>query len=188
MTTCPRTRRPRLVTRLPQLEMAAELTRIELGYRAAIETEIEHVRPDLVRERAIVAVRIARARQAAALAALADAYGRQPVVYLIHFDRLYMPYPGAPLRDCAGHYCGWTTNLAARLARHATGGGARLLAVVHQADISWQLARVWPGPRERERQLKRQGGASRRCPLCRPLGLAGEVRHILPGDCQRGCS
>lgn len=155
MTTCTR---PRLLTRLPQLELAAELSRLELGYRAAIEMEVEHVRPDLVRERAIVAVRLARARQAEAFAAVAAAWDRQPVVYLIHFDRRYQH---------AGHYCGWTENLAARLARHAAGDGARLLAVIHQADISWCLARVWPGTRERERQLKRQGGAARRCPLCR---------------------
>ena len=166
MTTCTRTRRPRLATRLPQLESDTELTRIELGYRAAIAMEIEHIRPDLVRERAIVAVRIAQARQVAGWAELAAAYGG-PLVYLLHFDRLYVPYPGAPLRDCAGHYTGWTENLAARLTRHAAGDGARLLAVVHQADISWQLARVWPGRRDRERQLKRQGGASRRCPLCK---------------------
>ena len=162
MTACTRIRPPRLATRLPQLEFDTELTRIELGYRAAMAMEIEHIRPDLVRERAVVAVRIARARQAAAWAELADAYGRQSVVYLLHFDRLYMPYPGAPLRDCACHYCGWTTDLKTRLARHAAGDGARLLAVVHRAG-SWQLARIWPGPRERERQLKRQGGASR-CP------------------------
>jgi len=164
VTTRTRPRRPRLQTVLPRLELATELSRIEVGYRAAMAMEIEHIRPDLIRHHADMAVRMARVRQIAALAALADAYGRQPVVYLIHFDRLYIPYPGTPLRDCAGHYCGWTENLARRLARHATGGGARLLAVVHQAGISWQLARVWPGPRERERQLKRQGGASRRCP------------------------
>ncbi len=177
MTACTRPRRPRLLTRLPQLESDTELTRIELGYRAAIAMEIEHLRPDLVRERAIVAVRIARARHAAALAAVAAAYAGQPVVYLIHFDRLYIPYPGAPLRDGAGHYCGWTTDLAARLARHAAGNGARLVAVVHQAGISWRLARVWPGPRERERQLKRQGGASRRCPLCKGLRRI----EVIPG-------
>jgi hypothetical protein len=167
VTTCTRPRRPRLHTALPQLEQVAELSRIELGYAAAMALEIEHARPDLIRERAIVAARIARARQAAAWAEFAAAYGREPVVYLLHFRDLYVPYPGAPLRDCAGHYCGWTCNLASRLARHAAGDGARLLAVVHQAGITWQLARVWPGSRERERQLKRQGGASRRCPLCR---------------------
>jgi len=175
VTTCTRLGRPGLQAVLPRLELDTELTRIEVGYRAAMAVEIEHVRPDLICHRADVAVRIARARQAAALAAVAGAYGRQPVVYLIHFDRLYMPYPGAPLRDCAGHYCGWTQNLAVRLARHAAGDGARLLAVVHQAGITWQLARVWPGPRERERQLKRQGGASRRCPLCKMPQQAKEA-------------
>ena len=180
MATCTRPRRPRLQTVLPRLELATELGRIEVGYRAAMEMEIEHVRPDLIRHRADMAARMARVRQAAAWAAVAGAYGEQPVVYLLHFDRLYVPYPDAPLWDCAGHYCG-TTDLAARLARHAAGNGARLVAVVHQAGISWQLARVWPGPRERERQLKRQGGASRRCPLCRLPRRAGEVRHILEG-------
>jgi hypothetical protein len=170
------------------MELDIELTRIELGYAAAMAMEMEHLRPDLVRERAIVAGRIARARQAAALTAAAAAYSGQPVVYLLHFDRLYVPYPGALLRDCAGHYCGWTTDLTIRLARHAAGNGARLLAVVHQAGISWQLARVWPGPRERERQLKRQGGASRRCPLCKRPQPTGAVRCILPEDYERGQS
>ncbi|MGH3525757.1 MAG: hypothetical protein ACRDQ6_00400 [Pseudonocardiaceae bacterium] len=78
-------------------------------------------------------------------------------VYLLHFDRRYRH---------AGHYLGWTVDLPARLAEHAAGRGARLLAVVHEAGISWQLARTWVGPRGRERQLKRQGGASRCCPLC----------------------
>lgn len=157
MTACTRARRPRLQTRLPRLELDIELTRIELGYRAALAMEIEHIRPDLVRHRAEMAVRIARHRQAAAGAALAGAYGRQPVVYLLHFDQRYRH---------AGHYTG-TEDLAARLARHAVGDGARLLEVVHQAGITWQLARIWPGPRARERQLKRQGGASRHCPLCK---------------------
>jgi predicted GIY-YIG superfamily endonuclease len=79
-------------------------------------------------------------------------------VYLLHFDR---PYKHAK------HYLGWTPgDLSARLAQHGTGQGARLLAVVHAAGIGWQLARTWTGSRKRERQLKTQGGASRRCPLC----------------------
>jgi predicted GIY-YIG superfamily endonuclease len=78
-------------------------------------------------------------------------------VYLLHFDR---PYKHAK------HYTGWTDDLGARLAHHAAGNGARLLAVVHAAGIGWQLARTWPGDRARERQIKRQGGASRHCPMC----------------------
>jgi hypothetical protein len=41
------------------------------------------------------------------------------------------------------------------------------MEVVNDAGIEWQLARVWAGGRERERQLKRQGGASRHCPVCK---------------------
>lgn len=79
-------------------------------------------------------------------------------VYLLHFDRRYQH---------AGHYTGWAADLNARLAEHAAGRGARLLTVVRDAGINWTLARTWPGSRGRERQLKRQGGAARRCPLCR---------------------
>lgn len=78
-------------------------------------------------------------------------------VYLIHFDRPYKH---------ARHYLGWASDLDARLADHAAGHGARLLAVVRTAGIGWRLARTWTGSRQRERQLKRQGGASRCCPLC----------------------
>jgi predicted GIY-YIG superfamily endonuclease len=78
-------------------------------------------------------------------------------VYLLHFDRPY---------GHARHYLGWTADLPSRLAEHAAGRGARLLEVVSQAGIGWQLARTWTGGRARERQLKRQGGASRCCPCC----------------------
>jgi predicted GIY-YIG superfamily endonuclease len=84
-------------------------------------------------------------------------------VYLLHFDQPYRH---------ARHYIGWTTDLAARLAEHARGQGARLLAVVREAGITWRLARTWPGDRRRERQIKNQGGAARCCPCCgvRPRG------------------
>lgn len=78
-------------------------------------------------------------------------------IYLLHFDRPYKH---------ARHYCGWTANLDARLVEHATGHGARLLAVITQAGISYRLARTWHGGRTRERQIKRQGGLSRCCPDC----------------------
>ncbi len=79
-------------------------------------------------------------------------------VYLLHFDRPYAH---------AAHYTGWATDLDARLADHSAGRGARLLAVIQAAGIGWTLARTWPATtRTRERALKRQGGASRRCPLC----------------------
>jgi predicted GIY-YIG superfamily endonuclease len=87
-------------------------------------------------------------------------------IYLLHFTRPYQH---------AAHYTGWATNLDARLAEHANGRGARLLTVVRNAGIGWTLARTWPGTRSRERALKRQGGASRRCPLC-------GIRPRTPGE------
>jgi predicted GIY-YIG superfamily endonuclease len=97
--------------------------------------------------------------------------GADGVVYLLHFDQPYRH---------AAHYTGWTTHLDTRLAQHATGRGARLLAVITQAGIGFTLARTWPGPRSRERALKRQGGASRRCPLC---GItARTTRDEVPSD------
>ena len=89
-------------------------------------------------------------------------------VYLLHFDRPYAH---------AGHYTGWTTDLTARLAEHAAGHGARLPAVVRSAGIGWRLARTWTGGRAVERALKRQGGASRRCPLCGVTPRTGVVRR-----------
>jgi predicted GIY-YIG superfamily endonuclease len=80
------------------------------------------------------------------------------VVYLVHFTRPYRH---------ARHYTGWTADLDSRLSEHQAGRGARLLQVITEAGIDWTLARTWDGTRERERQLKRQGGASRRCPICR---------------------
>ena len=78
-------------------------------------------------------------------------------VYLLHFDRPYRH---------ARHYVGWAKNVTARLAQHEVGQGARLLQVVRDAGITWTLARTWQGTRNRERQIKSMGGASRRCPLC----------------------
>ena len=86
--------------------------------------------------------------------------GRHPLgtVYLFHFDQRY---------EHAGHYTGWAEDLDHRVAEHQAGRGARLIEVITQAGISFRLARTWPGvTRARERQLKRQGGASRHCPIC----------------------
>lgn len=86
------------------------------------------------------------------------------LVYLIHLDR---PIGNVQSRTgFARHYTGWAKDLDARLADHAAGRGSKLMAAVKQAGISWSVARTWPGTRARERQLKSQGGASRRCPQC----------------------
>jgi hypothetical protein len=56
------------------------------------------------------------------------------------------------------------------------------MQVVGEQGIGWQLARVWTGTRDRERSLKRSGGAARRCPVCQlaKLGLALPARPVDP--------
>jgi hypothetical protein len=101
----------------------------------------------------------------AELLAVLEARGRLVgICYLLHFDRP-IGDPANP-RGFASHYTGWTLDLPARLVDHAAGRGARLMEVVGEAGIGWQLARVWSGTRARERSLKRSGGAARRCPVC----------------------
>ena len=103
-------------------------------------------------------------------------------VYLIHFDRPYKH---------ARHYVGQTKNVKRRLAEHAAGRGARLLAVVQQAGIGWQVARLWPGGAARERQLKAQGGHARKCPLCGvhpralPRNADGSLSRSLTTDAEK---
>jgi hypothetical protein len=126
--------------------------------------------------------------------------GATGIVYLLHFDQPYMPYPGAPRLACAQHYTGLAPGgprtLARRLARHGTARGARLMLAVAKAGITWQLARTWPGDPAREKQPKRQGGAARRCPMCgvkpRPGELSrnanGSVSRSLASDAQLGAA
>jgi hypothetical protein len=103
--------------------------------------------------------------------------GRHPLgtVYLLHFDQRY---------EHAGHYTGFAegSGLLKRLGEHAAGRGARLVEVITQAGISFRLARIWPGvTRARERQLKQQGGASRRCPICLDQPATSGQRHDQAG-------
>ncbi len=78
-------------------------------------------------------------------------------IYLLHLDK--------PLRH-ARHYVGLADDLPARLERHASGQGARMLAVCRERGITWRVARTWQGDRKLERWLKRKKGAAWFCPLC----------------------
>jgi hypothetical protein len=112
-------------------------------------------------------------------------------VYLLCFRD---PSTGAhrPLRgngcrgQYAGHYWGWTDDLVRRIAQHRNPrwrGAGRLVQVALAAGLTFELAWLeYPATRGRERRLKNQGSAYRRCPLCRgtggPLDAAAAVAAI----------
>ncbi len=82
-------------------------------------------------------------------------------VYLLHFERPYKH---------ARHYVGMTVNLDRRLEQHRTGDGYqqnRLMQMVHEHGIPFQLARTWEGGRVREVQIHRRGGKAKFCAVCR---------------------
>ena len=92
----------------------------------------------------------------------------------------------------AGHYWGWTQDLVRRISQHrnpAWAGAGRLVQVALEAGLSFELAWCeYPATRGRERRLKNQGSAYRRCPLCRgtggpldPAAAVAAVQHQLGG-------
>ena len=85
--------------------------------------------------------------------------GEVGTIYLLHFDRPYRH---------AQHYLGWTSNLEQRLAAHRNGkAGARLMEVIAEKGIGFQVARTWTGTRSDERRKKVSGHSVRSCPICR---------------------
>ncbi len=78
--------------------------------------------------------------------------------YLLHFV--------TPYRH-ARHYLGSSHDLANRLAQHRSGGGARLMEVVHEHGITWVVAKTWIGGRALESRLKRYHSGVKLCPICR---------------------
>lgn len=93
-------------------------------------------------------------------------------VYLIHFEERYYH---------AGHYLGYSSNLAERIRAHRESRGARLMEVVNELGIHWRVVRVWPdGGYELERALKAQRNGPRLCPLCNPR-LAEELPELSGG-------
>jgi len=112
-------------------------------------------------------------------------------VYLLCFrdpaTGQHQPLVGKGCRgQYAGHYWGWTVNLIRRITEHRNPrwhGAGRLVQVARAAGLTFELAWLeYPATRGRERRLKNQGSAYRRCPLCRgtggPLNPAAAVAAV----------
>jgi hypothetical protein len=100
-------------------------------------------------------------------------------VYLLCFrdptTGQHQPLVGKGCRgQYAGHYWGWTDDLVRRINQHRNPrwrGAGRLVQVALEAGLTFELAWLeYPATRGRERRLKNQGSAYRRCPLCRGTG------------------
>lgn len=90
---------------------------------------------------------------------MSDSDGPLGVVYLLHFER---PYKHAQ------HYVGFCERLAGvdtRIEYHANGRGSRLMAVVSQAGIGFDIVRLWRGTRSDERRLHNAQSRAY-CPVC----------------------
>lgn len=87
-------------------------------------------------------------------------------VYLIHFDDPY---------EHARHYLGWTNDLEYRMRQHQNGNGARLMAVIAEAQIPWRIVRLWEADRSVEATFKRWHCNTKLCPVCNPGTLCGQI-------------
>jgi hypothetical protein len=183
----------RLTGRLP-LEIQVQVGRLRHAVKLAIQTQAS--------SRPIAAPGPAGADSAAALRSWIAAQpwaqpGPAGWVYLLCFrdpaTGEHRPLQGQGCRgQYAGHYWGWTQDLVRRIAQHrnpAWAGAGRLVQVALAAGLSFELAWLeYPATRGRERRLKNQGSAYRRCPLCRgtggpldPAAAVAAIQHTLGG-------
>jgi hypothetical protein len=168
----------RLTGRLP-LEVQVQASRLRHAVKLGVQAEAARTAP-----LPVPAPAVAGRDQAAALRAwIATQPWTQPGpvgwVYLLCFrdptTGHHAPLQGNGCRgQYAGHYWGWTDDLIRRINQHRNPrwrGAGRLVQVALAAGLTFELAWLeYPATRGRERRLKNQGSAYRRCPLCRGTG------------------
>jgi hypothetical protein len=168
----------RLTGRLP-LEIQVQLSRLRHAVKLAVQAQAEAAsRPGPAAPAPVSGDPAAALRSWIAEQPWAQP-GPQGWVYLLCFrdpaTGQHRPLHGQGCRgQYAGHYWGWTQDLVRRIREHRnptwTGAG-RLVQVALEAGLSFELAWCeYPATRGRERRLKNQGSAYRRCPLCRGTG------------------
>jgi len=91
--------------------------------------------------------------------------GESAQVYVLHFDRPYWS-------NCQ-HYVGYTKiGVQERLRVHRAGNGSKLVKYAMSRGINFSLVHVENfdtvgEARRRERQIKKNGGGGKICPLCK---------------------
>ena len=167
----------RLTGRLP-LEIQVQLSRLRHAVKLAIQAQAAS-QPGVASPPAQPEVDAGAALRAWIAAQPWAQPGPQGWVYLLCFrdptTGQHRPLQGQGCRgQYAGHYWGWTQDLVRRITQHrnpAWTGAGRLVQVALEAGLSFELAWLeYPATRGRERRLKNQGSAYRRCPLCRGTG------------------
>jgi hypothetical protein len=98
-------------------------------------------------------------------------------VYLVHLDPPIEHIEVGPHAGAA-HYTGSADDLQARMAKHGTSEGARLLQVQRERGGSWHIARTWPGGKYEERAIKEWKQAPRLCPDCTPGTERGALADV----------
>jgi hypothetical protein len=182
----------RLTGRLP-LEVQVQVSRLRHAVKLTIQTQAARTAalpptptPSAAMEPAGAALRAWIAAQPWTQP------GPQGWVYLLCFrdpaTGHHAPLQGNGCRgQYAGHYWGWTDDLIRRINHEHRNprwhGAGRLVQVALAAGLTFELAWLeYPATRGRERRLKNQGSAYRRCPLCRgtggPLDPAAAVAAI----------
>jgi hypothetical protein len=186
----------RLTGRLP-LEIQVQLSRLRHAVKAAIQAHAEAASPPGTTAPTPASVDPAAALRTWIAAQPWAQPGPQGWVYLLCFrdpaTGEHRPLQGQGCRgQYAGHYWGWTDDLIRRITQHHnptwTGAG-RLVQVALAAGLSFELAWLeYPATRGRERRLKNQGSAYRRCPLCRgtggpldPAAAVAAIQHMRGG-------
>ena len=169
-----------LTGRLP-LDVQVQASRLRHAVKLAIQAEAS--RPGAVASPPSAAAGVDPAAVALRAWIAAQPWAQPgPVgwVYLLCFrdptTGAHRPLQGNGSRgQYAGHYWGWTDDLVRRVTREHRNprwrGTGRLVQVALAAGLSFELAWLeYPATRGRERRLKNQGSAYRRCPLCRGTG------------------
>ena len=93
----------------------------------------------------------------------------EQTTYLLHFSGKLGNVENR--RAMAQPSLGSAVDVAARLAEHRAGTGAKITAAAARRGIGMDVVRTWPGGRGVERRLKRRKAGPRLCPRCNGTGI-----------------